>query len=239
MKVRPQIVRYIVCIPRDLSSLTCKGKNSEDSRWAKMTAAISTDFPTLSIELWNETRLISELQKESSSGIYKFWFKNSEISEENVRFAFEKSKESWLSTKYVPELNTYGEIDNTVSEFLGSPKQRNDIRLIFEKFCMLCDRFSYTAHELISVCGDNDPKLSASLTAMKDYLTARKNEINEALEWLNNETIYSLNIIDETDFFIDLDTLILQLKESKEEFHHHFHFYEVSKALRQLERIDM
>lgn len=238
MKVRPQIVRYIVCIPRDLSSITCKGKNSEDSRWEKMTSDISKEFPTLSIELWNETRLISELQKETSSGIYKFWFKNSEISVENVRFSFEKSKESWLSTKYVPELNTYGEIDNTVSEFLGSPKQRNDIRLIFEKFCMLCDRFSYTAQELISVCGENDPQLTVSLTAMEDYLTARKNDINKALEWLNNESIYSLNI-DETDFFIDLDTLILQLKESKEEFHHHFHFYEVSKALRQLERIDI
>ena len=238
MKVRPTIVRYIVCIPRDLSSITFKGKNSEDGRWEKMKAAISTDFPTLSIELWNETRLISELQKESSSGIYKFWFKDSEISEENVRFAFKKSKESWLSTKYVPELNTYGEIDNTISEFLGNQKQRNDIRLIFEKFCTLCDNFFYTADELISVCEDNDPKLSVSLTAMKDCLAARKNEINKALEWLNNKTIYSLDI-DETDFSIDLDTLTLQLKESKEEFHHHFHFYEVSKALRQLERIDI
>ncbi|PYG88774.1 hypothetical protein LY28_01130 [Ruminiclostridium sufflavum DSM 19573] len=238
MKVRPQIVRYIVCIPRDLASLTGKGENSEDKRWNEMQATMSEEFPTLSIDLWNETRLISELQKESSAGIYKFWFKNAEVSEENARFSFNKSKESWLSTKYVPELNTYGEIDNCISEFLGNQKQRNAIRLTFESFCMLCEAFSFAADELISVCGDNDLQLSLALTDTKNHLTAMKYEIDKALAWLNHETIFNISI-DESDFWIDIDTLTQQLKESKEEYHHHFHFYEVSKVLRKLEKVDM
>jgi len=237
MKVRSQIVRYIVCIPRDLASVTGKGENSEDKRWNEMKVAMSMEFPTLSIDLWNETRLVSELQKESSTGIYKFWFKNAEVSEENARFSFNKSKESWLSTKYVPELNTYGEIDNCISEFLGHQKRRNAIRLTFESLSTLCDDYSYASDELISVCGDNDPQLSTALTATKDRLTAMKYEVDKELAWLNNETIFGVSI-DESAFGIDIDTLAEQLKESKEEYHHHFHFYEVSKVLRKLEKVD-
>ena len=33
LKIRPQINRYIVCIPRDLASLTGKGNDAEDKRW--------------------------------------------------------------------------------------------------------------------------------------------------------------------------------------------------------------
>ena len=32
-KVRPKISRYIVCIPRDLSSKTAQSENAEDTRW--------------------------------------------------------------------------------------------------------------------------------------------------------------------------------------------------------------
>lgn len=238
MKIRPQIVRYIVCIPRDLASVTGKGENSEDKRWSEMKVTMSTEFPTLSIDLWNETRLITELQKESSAGIYKFWFKNAEVSEENVKFSFEKGKESWLSTKYMPELNTYGEIDNCISEFLGHQKQRNATRLTFEGLYTLCDDYSYAADELISVCGDNDSQLSTALIETKDCLTKMKYEVDKALAWLNNETIFGV-FIDESAFDIDIDLLAKQLKESKEEYHHHFHFYEVSKVLRKLEKVDI
>ena len=51
MKIRPQIVRYIVCIPRDLASVTgrTKGENAESNRWEAMTAAMIEEFPKLTI----------------------------------------------------------------------------------------------------------------------------------------------------------------------------------------------
>lgn len=238
MKVRPNIVRFIVCIPRDLSSMTGKGENSEDKRWNNLMVAISAEFPTLSINLWNETRLIAELQKVSSFGIYKFWFKSAEVSEENARFAFNKSKTSWLSTKYVPELNTYGEIDNCISEVLGHQKQRNDIKLTFESFSALCNHYSYVADELIPLCGDNDLELSKALIATKIRLNLMKDELEKALIWLISETIFGLSI-DENVFRINFNTTIQLLKDSKEEHLHYFHFYEVLKVLRKLEKIDI
>lgn len=80
--------------------------------------------PDLSVELWNETRIVKELQEDSSAGIKKFWFQNSEISEDSFKFAFEKSKESWLKTKYVPDLNAYGNIDNYISLTLGEVNKK-------------------------------------------------------------------------------------------------------------------
>jgi hypothetical protein len=131
MKIRPQITRYIVCVPKDLASITAKGQNTEDKRWNNMKDAVLMEFPSLTIDLWNETRLVTELQKESSAGIYRFWFKKSEISEESVSFSFSKSKESWLSTKYVPDLNIFGEIDSCISELLDQRTVKpNGLQLI-------------------------------------------------------------------------------------------------------------
>lgn len=75
-KVRPKLSRYIVCVPRDLASKTAKSENTEDTRWDNMVTSVSADYPDLTVELWNETRLVAELQKPSSSGIFKFWFEN-------------------------------------------------------------------------------------------------------------------------------------------------------------------
>ena len=106
-KVRPEISRYIVCVPRDLASKTARSENSEDTRWENMITSVVADYPDLAVELWNESRIVAELQKPSASGIFKFWFENAEVSDESVQYAFEKAKSSWLTTKYVPELNTY------------------------------------------------------------------------------------------------------------------------------------
>ena len=74
LKVRPKIIRYIVCVPRDLASLTGKGGQSENERWEEMKLQVLKDLPSLTIDLWDETRLLKELQKDDSSGIFKFCF---------------------------------------------------------------------------------------------------------------------------------------------------------------------
>ena len=114
-KVRPEISRYIVCVPRDLASKTARSENSEDTRWENMITSVGEDYPDVAVELWNESRLVAELQKPSASGIFKFWFENAEVSDESVQYAFDKAKSSWLTTKYVTELNTYGNIAQTLS----------------------------------------------------------------------------------------------------------------------------
>ena len=76
LKMRPQITRYIVCVPRDLSSLTAKSNKTEEKRWEDMRSGVQEEYPDLILELWNETRLTKELQKNCSAGIFKFWFRS-------------------------------------------------------------------------------------------------------------------------------------------------------------------
>lgn len=238
LKVRPQITRYIICVPRDLASVTARTGNTEDKRWNDLKAAMQIEFPPLTIDLWNETRLVTELQKASSAGIYRFWFEKSEISEESIRFSFSKSKESWLSTKYVPELNTFGEIDECISEFLGCEKQRRAAKLTFENISALCNEFLLAADELLSVCRDNAPQLSITLVGLQKRLTTLRQESDNALLWLNNETTFGISL-DESVLLMDLGSITEQLKQDKIEHDHYFHFSELSKILKNLERIDI
>ena len=190
LKIRPQITRYIICIPRDLSSLTGKSNNTEAMRWDDMKSEVLRNYPNLILELWNDTRLTQELQKDCSAGIFKFWFERAEISEDAVTFAFEKCKNSWLSTKYVPELNTFGTIHKFVCSYLGDVDQRRKLNELFSDMSDLCNAFYTTSKVLIEVCGESDPQLVALLNESTSQIQCMQCEVHKIQRWLENESIY-------------------------------------------------
>lgn len=236
LKMRPQITRYIVCVPRDLASLTGKGDNTEDKRWEDMKSDVLKDNPNLTLDLWNETRLTQELQKECSAGIFKFWFERAEISEESVRFSFEKSKNSWLSTKYVPELNTFGTIHGFICTYLGDVDQRKKLNELFVSMSDLCNDFYTTSDELIDVCGENDPQLVKLLNETKSQMQAMQREVHIIQSWLESESVFGLSF-DEEAFWVDFSGIAARIKQSKEEYSHYFHFSAVIKVLQLLGKI--
>lgn len=236
LKMRPKITQYIVCIPRDLASLTGKGENTEDKRWEEMKAEVLKEHPDLILDLWNETRLTQELQKECSAGIFKFWFERAEISEESVRFSFEKSKNSWLSTKYVSELNAYGTIHSVISNYLGEAKQRKKLNELFAGMNDLCNEFYVTSDELIVVCGENDPQLAVLLNETKTQIQTMQREVHKIQSWLENESLFGLSF-DEEAFWVDFYGIAARIKQSKEEYSHYFHFAAVNKVLQLLGKI--
>ena len=163
VKIRPQIFRYIVCIPRDLASDTGRGTNTESKRWEALLKDVKSKHPDLIVELWNETRIVKELQEDSSACIKKYWFENSETSEDSFIFAFRKSKESWLKTKYVPDLNAYGSIDNYISLTLGEVNKRGELADTSLKVAVLCEQLDKAILEFQEVLKDKDAELKAEL----------------------------------------------------------------------------
>lgn len=238
LKIRPQISRYIVCIPRDLASLTAKGSNTEDKRWKDMRSSILTAYPNLEIELWNETRLTQELQKDCSSGIFKFWFERAEISDESVKFSFDKSKKSWLSAKYVPELNTFGKIHRYISTYLGNIDQWQKLSKSFSEISTLCDDFCTASDELIDVCGESDPYVMAVLQKSKFQIQAMQHEAQKIQSWLGDLSPVNFEF-DEPAFQVNFNGIKMQLRESKEEYAHYFHFAAVIKVLQLFEKIQI
>lgn len=238
IKIRPQIFRYIVCIPRDLASDTGRGTNTETKRWETLLEDVRSKHPDLSVELWNETRIIKELQEDSSAGIKKYWFENSEISEDSFSFAFEKSKESWLKTKYVPDLNAYGGIDNYISLTLGEVNKRRELAAISLKITVLCEELDKAILEFKEVLKDKDTELNEEL----DDILARARLLSSACRtiyaWCIQESV-SICDIDRSAFSFDFESRCETINRSHGALHHHFHLSEVTKILRKLSSIDI
>lgn len=241
MRIRSNIIRYIVCVPRDLASQTARtieSGNSEDNRWTALVKEINTEFPSLIIELWNETKITEELQKADCSGIYRFWFENSEISLETVKYAFERAKCTWLSNKYTPDLNAYGKIDKMLSSFLGDETKRESLLSSFRMICKHCEEYKNASTEFLSICKDKDAELKTTLISTGEKLQSLSNKCEDICLWLSQETPF-LNLDDEAYYDIYYESLIEQIQHDQSAFHHHFHSSEVTKALRKLSKYEI
>ncbi|MDQ1250933.1 MAG: hypothetical protein QG646_2 [Euryarchaeota archaeon] len=131
-KVRSNIVKYIVCVPRNLSDEKMgKGKkkveNTERSRWEEFTKNIKQKYPEMNLELWDENQLLSKLQYPEAEGIRKFWFEREEISLESLKKRFELAKNGWLKERYVSSLHGSGYICNYISKMLGVSTYRQNL----------------------------------------------------------------------------------------------------------------
>ncbi|MBQ2819116.1 MAG: hypothetical protein IJF14_01885 [Clostridia bacterium] len=241
IRVRPNIIRYIVCVPRDLASKTArtlKSGNSEDNRWNALVQEMSTEFPMLEVELWNETKITEELQKADCSGICRFWFENSEISLESVKYAFDRAKCSWLSNKYVPELNMCGKIDKILSDFLGDEIEREALLSSFHMICKHCEEYKKASVDFLSICKGKDEELKSILISTGEKLEDLYVQC-ERICWLLSGEKSFFNVDDDVHCYINFDSIIERIQHNQQAFHHHFHSSEVTKALRRLSKYDV
>ncbi len=239
-KVRPAIKRYIICVPRDLASTTARTGDTgttESNRWDDFVEDTKTNYPDVIVDLWNETQLATKLQKPACAGIYRFWFDNAEICADSVKYAFEKAKNGWMKTKYVPELNAYGKIENTISVFLGEEPQRKLQREKFVSISKWCNKYLEAEMALMAVCTEADAEIVEVLNGMRQKIAALAEVTDEIAAWYLCEKEFSQETNEEV-FHIDFESLTEQIRKSNLSFTHHFHTYEVTKALRKLSSFD-
>lgn len=236
-KVRPEITKYIVCVPRDLASKTAHGENTEGKRWNDFVSAMNTEFPDVSVELWNDARITAEMQKPDAAGIHKFWFTNSEIDSENLALSFSKAKSSWLSTKYVPDLNVPGQIRRCLSRYIGDFDLRYALSEKYSYIVDLCKQFETATNNLIAACLSTSPEMIELLSKPKEEIHDLEIESEKILHWLKNE--YEERPIFEADaYFVSFDSIIEALRDSTISHTYHFHIWEIIKTLNKLSDID-
>lgn len=236
-KMRPKITQYIVCVPRDLTSLTAKGQNHESERWDNLVSNISKLYPDLKIELWNDTKITAEMQKPTSAGIHKYWFLNSEISNDNISYAFSKAKNSWLSTKYVPDLNITGKINRILTSFVGDFDARETLINKLTQILDLCRRLNQPISDLIEVCGDAYSEIATCLEESKAKICTLQTEIQKIYNWIQNESREKPSISDEL-FLVSFQSIIQLLKNSAISYNYHCHVSDVTAPLQKLSKID-
>ena len=237
INTRPKINKYVVCVPRDLASKTARNAKTEDERWSDLVSDLNVSYPEVTVELWNDTRITAELQKPEASGIIKFWFENAVLSDDCFRFAIDKAAQSWLSTKYVPDLNVPGKINKELDSFLGNHEQWKRLSTMFSKVTQLSNEFEEAAAKLLSVCGKESEELGEIIREARTNFEDLKISCNKIQEWLHNENFSTPNI-DRHAFYFNFKSIAENIKECKLYFSYLSHFHEVTEVLEKLSGIN-
>lgn len=124
LEVHSKLIKYIVCVPRDLSNLK-KGKDgkivqeSEYSKWNKIVKDIKDIYPQIDIVFWGNHRIMEQLQYAEAAGVRRYWFEKEELTTEALQCSFDKQKSGWLVQRYISVLHNRGRIHEEISNFLG------------------------------------------------------------------------------------------------------------------------
>ena len=128
IEVHPQLIKYIVCVPRDLSNEK-KGKDgkivkvTEYSRWKKIVSDIKNKYPKFEVILWGDNDLQCQLQYAEAAGVRRYWFEKEEITKNALQASFDKQKSGWLDQRYIPILHNQGTIHKEMFRFLGNSEE--------------------------------------------------------------------------------------------------------------------
>ncbi|PEE97786.1 hypothetical protein CON21_26255 [Bacillus thuringiensis] len=245
IEVRPNLIRYIVCVPRDLNSIK-KGRegkvvtNTESTRWDSLKKVIQKEYPLLELILWDETKILSQLQQHESSGIYRYWFEKSEISYENLKYSYNLQKSGWLSQKYTPVLHQEGAINNQVSQYLGTSETRKNVFNQLKNIKELCNCIERLIDDYIEFIEFRQIEKSDlnHLVKIKNEFEDVKVRVAQLIEILVKEKS-NQKLISYREFLIDIDFIYLILDEeniSNEK--RYFHISEIKKHVTKFEIYD-
>ncbi|WP_298148775.1 hypothetical protein [Flavobacterium sp.] len=133
LKIRPNIIEYIICIPHKVSSVKIgRGnkptKNSEDVRIKNFEKEINESFNNIKITWWFEQTILNELQFTENEGVNKYWFEKEVIHSSFLKDKFDLQKTNyWLKERYVGNLHTKGDIQKIIDKQLYSLPFRKKI----------------------------------------------------------------------------------------------------------------
>lgn len=234
VKVRPEMIRYIVCIPRDFTSkkVVRNGRiaeNTEENNWTKLVEKLKNANPSVLVELWDETTIQAKLMAPETMGGYKYWFDNTEVFDTEIVKAFEKAINSWAKTKYIPDLYSTGYIHDKLEFFIGNyniVKKRYD-----------------GVQRVLSVLGrlkkEYGDILKLKFPEKEQFIVENiKQDIHVINEWISRlkkvEKLVIEGVEVKEDFLdesIELNCISSELKESSLHFHHYSHFSPIIEIL--------
>ncbi len=234
VKVRPEMIRYIVCIPRDFTSKKVVkngniAENTEENSWTNLVEKLKKTNPSVSVELWDETTIQTKLMTPEAIGCYKYWFDNTEVFDTEIVKAFEKAIHSWAKTKYIPDLYSTGYIHDKLDVFTGNYS-------IVEKRYDEVQRVQSVLERLKKGYGDIlKLKFPEKEQAIVESI---KQDIDVINEWISCfekiEKLVSAGVEVKEELFderIELNCISSELKKSSLYFHHYLHFTSIIESL--------
>ncbi len=227
IKVRPEMIRYIVCIPRDFTSKKMAkngkiAKNTEENNWRTLLEKLKNVNPSVSVELWDATTIQAKLMTPEAMGCYKYWFDNTEVFDTEIVKVFEKAINSWAKTKYIPDLYSTGYIHDKLEIFTGNygivEKRYDGV----QKVLSVLERLKKEYGDILKL------KFPEKEQSVVENI---KLDIDTINEWISRFVRIEKLVIDgaevKEDFLderIGLKCISSELKDSSLYFHHYSHF---------------
>lgn len=244
IEVHPQLVKYIVCVPRDLSNVK-KGKDgklvkeTEYSKWKQIVTDIKNSYPGLKMVLWGDHALECQLQYVEAAGIRRYWFEKEEIAKEVLQYSFDKQKNGWLDQRYIPVLHNQGTIHKELLSFLGNSEEcrhllteleevRKNYEMLMRQIDVLCEFLheKNINNEKIDELGELRKRVSIQLVDLKKIKKAFRYE-NKLEQW--NERVLTYGKLGD----------IMKWLEKKSHGEHYCHYGDVSVLLEKIWNVDM
>lgn len=238
--LRPQIKKYIICIPHDVNSLKIgRGnkptKSHEENKINELIDDIISIYPDLELIWWFDNELLAELQREDNEGVHKYWFERELVSNKYIVDLFNFQKKGWLNERYIPELHGQGLIHKEYKKVCFSVEYRNKL------FDLVKDvvkdlRFCISQIEKFIPTNQLFTQLNQKLLDIKNNLTLFYNElikIGDAIKIGND--FYNPSSIPE----VNLWETILELKKLKPENTQKNILPELSSSLESIHRYDL
>jgi len=234
IKVRPEMIRYIVCIPRDFTSKKMAkngkiAKNTEENNWRTLLEKLKNVNSSVSVELWDATTIQAKLMTPEAMGCYKYWFDNTEVFDTEIVKVFEKAINSWAKTKYIHDLYSTGYIHDKLEIFTGNygivEKRYDGV----QKVLSVLERLKKEYGDILKL------KFPEKEQSVVENI---KLDIDTINEWISRFVRIEKLVIDgaevKEDFLderIGLKCISSELKDSSLYFHHYSHFTPVIEIL--------
>ncbi len=120
---RNGLIRYVVSLPRDLSDGKTQKRETttERDRWNDFFKTAKTNHPGVTVDLWDETRIIDLLAELGSEGLRRYWFEGSVTDLDYLQLKFHQAQNGWLCNRYTPDLHQSGQIEQDLKIRLNGP----------------------------------------------------------------------------------------------------------------------
>ncbi|ERL09877.1 restriction endonuclease [Olsenella profusa] len=175
MELRPNMTKYIVCIPHNLTS--CRNSKNkrvslgEEDTWKSFEESVAQAYPGLELVLWDEHFIGALLQQPENEGRWRFWFERTAINPEGVRIALQRTLES-LKDRYVPKIADGGDMAVFLDSFFGTIESRAALVKEIDVCLNVCRDLAYAANSFASIEKELTEELRESATRCRDVITA-------------------------------------------------------------------
>lgn len=240
LSLRPSMHRYIVCIPHDLTSMKRieGGKTSigEDEKWADFQKEITSTYPNLQLELWDETRILRELQRPENEGCYRFWFEGSTINPEKVQLSLNEAIAS-LKSRYIPELADDGSLSAFLDDYCGTEASRASLIADIDECIRVSKELERVIRSFSSIGEEISDNVRGSARACKEAIRNYVEQLNTWRDLAACEQSALREIPSLTVNYQAIETLESCVQKLKEGYQLHGHVDVLHRLLNQFREL--